>query len=84
MVKNAGSRHSPYLVELLSKRVELCKSMLANLQKKLNVLQEPLPAIHERLISILRTTSLANTKTKASSQGNSVMWCAPTPDLPRY
>jgi hypothetical protein len=64
IVKNSESKHSPYLVELLAKRVELCKESLANLQTKLDHLGEPLPAIHEKLISILRSMSLANTKAK--------------------
>ena len=66
IIRNADSEHSPYLVELLAKRVELCKSMLSSVKEKLDVLEKPLPAIHEKLISILRTTALANTKTKAS------------------
>src|SRR3954468_670572 len=50
-VRDADSRHSPYLVELLSQRLGLCKTSLANLQKKLDRLGDPLPAIHEKLIS---------------------------------
>lgn len=64
IVQNAESKHSPYLVELLANRVELCKESLAGLQKQLNELEEPLPAIHEKLISIIRSTSFANTKAK--------------------
>lgn len=64
ILKNAHSQHSPYLVELLAKREELCKSMLANLRKQLEQLEEPLQAVYEELISILRSMSLANTKPK--------------------
>ncbi|KAH8893511.1 hypothetical protein GQ53DRAFT_718252 [Thozetella sp. PMI_491] len=66
-MKNAELKHEPYLVELLSNRVDLCKSALDNLQKRLDRLGQPLPAIHEKLISILRSMSLANTKAKFST-----------------
>ncbi len=65
-MKSAEVKHTPYLVELLSNRVGLCKASLDNLQKKLDRLGEPLPAIHEKMISILRSMSLANTKAKVS------------------
>ncbi|KAJ4302402.1 hypothetical protein N0V88_002546 [Collariella sp. IMI 366227] len=66
ILKNSNSEHSPYLVELLAKREALCKSMLSSLREQLNKLDEPLQAIYERLISIMRSMSLANTKTKFS------------------
>ncbi|KAK7721884.1 hypothetical protein SLS64_000940 [Diaporthe eres] len=63
-VNDADARHSPYLLKLLSKRVELCQSSLAMLQKKLDDLDETLLTVHEKVISILRSLSLANTKAK--------------------
>ncbi|UKZ65821.1 uncharacterized protein TrAtP1_007011 [Trichoderma atroviride] len=57
----------PYLLELLSKRVEKCQATLENLQKRLGRIGEPLLATHEKLISIIRCISLANTKAKFSS-----------------
>lgn len=63
-VRDAESRHSPYLVELLAHRVELCKASLQNLQKKLDRLGDDLPTVHEKLISILRSMSLANTRSR--------------------
>jgi len=64
ILENAEETHSPYLVELLEHRTELCKSMLAKLQTKLDEMDKPLQAIYEKLISIMRSMSLANTKTK--------------------
>lgn len=65
-VNDADARHSPYLLKLLSKRVELCQSSLATLQKKLDNLDDTLLTVHEKIISILRSLSLANTKAKVS------------------
>ncbi|KAK1770888.1 hypothetical protein QBC33DRAFT_220553 [Phialemonium atrogriseum] len=67
IVRHTDSKHSPYLVELLSNRIQLCEESIANLQGKLDSLGDPLPAVHEKMISILRSTSLANTKAKFST-----------------
>jgi hypothetical protein len=56
--------HDPYLVELLAKREALCKSMLNRLRAKLEELDDTLQATYEKLISIMRSMSLAATKTK--------------------
>ncbi|KAE8452988.1 hypothetical protein EG329_012175 [Mollisiaceae sp. DMI_Dod_QoI] len=66
IVKNAESSHSPKLISLLKNRIELCQVSLTNLQNRLARLGEGLPAIHEKLISILRSLSLANTRSKFS------------------
>lgn len=62
IVNNTEDGHSPYLTELLGHRVELCNTLIKKLQEKVQKLEAPLPAIHEKLISILRSMSLANTK----------------------
>ncbi|KAH6840656.1 hypothetical protein B0I37DRAFT_315844 [Chaetomium sp. MPI-CAGE-AT-0009] len=67
ILEKGDSVHSPYLVELLGHRETLCKSMLANLRKQLDQLAEPLQDIYERLISVMRSMSLANTKSKFST-----------------
>lgn len=63
-VKNAELSYSPKLITLLRNRIELCQASLTNLQSRLDRLGEGLPAIHEKLISILRSLSLANTRSK--------------------
>jgi uncharacterized coiled-coil protein SlyX len=70
IVKKAASdaSYSPNFITLLSHRVELCQTSLTNLQTRLDRLGGELPAIHEKLISILRSISLANTKTKVRLQ----------------
>ncbi|KUJ12137.1 uncharacterized protein LY89DRAFT_624592 [Mollisia scopiformis] len=67
IVKNAEASYSPKLITLLRNRIELCQASLTNLQNRLDRLGEGLPAIHEKLISILRSISLANTRAKFSS-----------------
>jgi hypothetical protein len=64
IVRNAESSYSPKLIALLSTRLDVCQSLLANLLARLGRLTDDLPAIHERLISILRSISLANTRSK--------------------
>lgn len=63
-VKNADDTYSEKLVTLLSNRIEVCQSSLSDLEGRLNRLGGELPAIHEKLISILRSISLANTRSK--------------------
>lgn len=66
-VNEADQRHSPYLIKLLSRRVALCQASLAKLQKQLDSLDDALVTVHEKLISIIRSMSLANTKSKVCS-----------------
>ncbi|RDA94308.1 hypothetical protein CP533_0532 [Ophiocordyceps camponoti-saundersi (nom. inval.)] len=65
--QRAEARHSPFLLTLLARRIERCQTTLSSLQKRLERIAEPLLAIHERLICILRQISLANTKAKFST-----------------
>lgn len=67
IVKDAEGEYSPYFITLLSNRVELCQATLTDLQSRLARLGGDLLSIHEKLISILRSISLANTKTKFST-----------------
>jgi CII-binding regulator of phage lambda lysogenization HflD len=69
-IKNSDKTYSEKLITLLSNRIELCQVSLSNLQSRLNRLGGELPAIYEKLISILRSISLANTRTKVGSMRN--------------
>lgn len=64
IVKQASGAYSPKLLDLLSKRIEVCQGLLSALQNQLERLGGDLPTIHEKLISTLRSISLANTKAK--------------------
>ncbi|KAH6674628.1 hypothetical protein B0J14DRAFT_511672 [Halenospora varia] len=66
-IVRTDSDHSQYFVTLLASRIEACQSLLDTLQNRLNRLGGDLPTIHEKLISILRSISLANTKAKFST-----------------
>lgn len=64
IVKNAESKNEPNFLTLrLSNRLELCHTSCHELQQSLNRLDPSLQVLHEKLISILRLISLANTKT---------------------
>jgi hypothetical protein len=67
IVRDSTGAHSADLLELLAKRIELCKTMLAKLQGQLSRLGGSLPAVHEKLISILRSLALANTRSRVRS-----------------
>lgn len=63
----ADEAHSPYLIKLLSKRTELCQVSLENLQTRLDRLDVSLLPVQEKVISIIRSMALANTKAKVST-----------------
>jgi hypothetical protein len=65
-VKNAESSYHPKLITLLTNRLNVCQALLDNLVNKLGRLAPELADTHEKLISILRSISLANTRAKVS------------------
>lgn len=56
--------YSPALLTLLESRLEQCQLLLDKLQKGLSVLAPELVPTHETLVSILRSTSAVNTRSK--------------------
>lgn len=62
--ESPDKRHPPYMLTLLSNRIKLCNSTLEKLQKRLERVPQSLLETHEKLVSILRSISLANTKSK--------------------
>jgi hypothetical protein len=59
---NASKSYSPRLITLLANRLTNCQEECARLQKVLEGIDPGLP--YEKLISLLRSVSLANTKSK--------------------
>lgn len=74
IVRNAEATYSPKLLALLSNRLDMCQSLLTNLLVRLGRLADGLPAIHEKLISILRSISLANTRSKVCITCSGDQW----------
>lgn len=64
IVNNSHGKCSPKLITLLSNRLDVCRELCSNLQQMLQRLDPGLADIREKLISILRSISLANTKAK--------------------
>jgi chemotaxis protein histidine kinase CheA len=64
IVSNSHGKYSPKLVTLLANRLDVCRELCSNLQQKLERLDPGLTEIHEKIISILRSISAANTKAK--------------------
>ena len=63
-LERGRNTYSPALLTLLESRLEQCEQSLAKLQKGLAVLAPPLAQTHETLVSILRSTSAVNTRSK--------------------
>lgn len=63
-VKRGKESYSPQLLTLLENRLGICRKMLVELQTSLADLSPELALIHEKLISILRSISAANTRKK--------------------
>lgn len=59
--------YSPALLKLLESRLKECEWSLEKLQKGLSVLAPDLVPTHETLVSILRSTSAVNTRSKVCS-----------------
>ena len=63
-LQRGKDKHSPHLLTLLSNRLTTCRGILEQLQISLAGLSPELTPTHERLVSILRSISAANTRTK--------------------
>ncbi|EDN94752.1 hypothetical protein SS1G_10626 [Sclerotinia sclerotiorum 1980 UF-70] len=67
IVKNAKPSYSPRLLTLLGNRIDICQRSLNNLSTRLERISPEISPIHEKIISILRSISLANTRSKFST-----------------
>ncbi|EAS32993.1 uncharacterized protein CIMG_04017 [Coccidioides immitis RS] len=66
-VERGKETYSPQLVALLRTRLDNCEKQLAELQHELCFLSAQLAPTHETLVSILRSTAAANTRSNFSS-----------------
>ena len=63
-VAKGKETYSPHLLTLLEHRTDTCRNILAELQGSFANLSPELTPVHERLVSILRSISAANTRSK--------------------
>lgn len=63
-VKRGTESYSPQLLKLLVYRLDTCRNLLSKLQSSLADLSQELTPVYERLVSILRSISAANTRQK--------------------
>ncbi|KAL8971379.1 MAG: hypothetical protein Q9183_001082 [Haloplaca sp. 2 TL-2023] len=63
-LKRGEESHSPHLLKLLGNRLDTCRNQLADLKLPLADLSPELTPTYERLVSILRSISAANTRPK--------------------
>ncbi|KAI4113899.1 MAG: hypothetical protein LQ345_005214 [Seirophora villosa] len=63
-LKRGKASHSPHLLKLLENRLDTCRHLLSELQSSLADLSPQLIPVYERLVSILRSISAANTRQK--------------------
>lgn len=67
-LERGRNTYSPALLTLLESRLEQCQISLDRLQKGLAALAPPLAQTHETLVSILRSTSAVNTRSKVATK----------------
>ncbi|KAL9042187.1 MAG: hypothetical protein Q9180_000767 [Flavoplaca navasiana] len=63
-LKRGEESYSPHLLKLLRHRLDTCRQLLSDLQSSLADLSPELTPTYERLVSILRSISAANTRQK--------------------
>ena len=67
-IERGKSQHSPSILTLLEARIHVCQERLHELQNSLSRLTPDVSATYERLVSILRSLSACNTRSRVSSR----------------
>ena len=65
-VERGKESHSEHLFTLLNARIELCRATLKELQDRLSRLDPQMMGRYEKLVSILRSLSACNTRSRVS------------------
>ena len=65
-VDRGRDQHSPQMLTLLEARINVCKAKLSELQGMLSQLDPEVMGTYEKLVSILRSLSACNTRSKVS------------------
>ena len=66
-VERGKDAHSGHLLTLLDARIEVCRATLYELQDSLSRLDPQMMGLYEKMVSILRSLSACNTRSKVSS-----------------
>lgn len=66
-IERGRENHSAHLLTLLQARIDVCKHTLKDLQDSLSLLDPQTMGLYEKLVSILRSLSACNTRTKVKS-----------------
>jgi len=66
-VERGKSSHSPELMTLLEARIGLCRNTVIELQQSLSKLDPQMMGTYEKLVSILRSLSACNTRSKVAA-----------------
>lgn len=67
IVERGRTHHSPHILLLLEARIATCRATLSELQQVLSRLSPELLETHEKLVSILRSLSGCNSRSKVCS-----------------
>lgn len=73
-VERGRDAYSPALMTLLESRLEQCQLKLDKLRSGLESMNPELAPIHETLVSVLRSTAAANTRSKVVPEIWGVFW----------
>ena len=66
-IERGKEAYSPHLLTLLEARIQLCEQTLAELELNLSHLNKELGPIYDKLVSILRSLSACNIRSKVSN-----------------
>ena len=64
LVSRGTDRYSPHLLTLLEARIDICQKLVAEMQEMLGRIEPDLRPTYEKLVSILRSLSGCNVKSK--------------------
>ncbi|OMP83280.1 UPF0662 protein [Diplodia seriata] len=67
-VERGKETYSPHLITLLEARMDVCQELLGKLQHTLEKLSSELRPTYEKLVSLLRSLSACNTRSKGGNQ----------------
>ena len=63
-IERGRDTHAPHMLTLLEARIDVCEATLHELQESLSRLDPPMWNTYEKLVSILRSLSACNTRSK--------------------